>query len=143
MIAGFGLAENSSVVLVASMLISPLMGPIIGFTFGIVIKNRELCKLSVRTELIGLSICLGYGFLFGLITGAIDNTSARYGADGVWPTYEMQARGMLRSLWVGIFIALPSGAGVALAILGGNTGSLVGVAISASLLPPLVNAVIG
>lgn len=50
-------------------------------------------------------------------------------------------RGMLRSLWVGILIALPSGAGVALSILGGNTGSLVGVAISASLLPPTVNAV--
>ena len=48
---------------------------------------------------------------------------------------------MLRSLWVGILIALPSGAGVALSILGGNTGSLVGVAISASLLPPAVNAV--
>lgn len=50
-------------------------------------------------------------------------------------------RGMLRSLWVGVLIALPSGAGVALSILGGNTGSLVGVAISASLLPPAVNAV--
>lgn len=48
---------------------------------------------------------------------------------------------MLRSLWVGVMIALPSGAGVALSILGGNTGSLVGVAISASLLPPAVNAV--
>ena len=47
---------------------------------------------------------------------------------------------MLRSLWVGVLIALPSGAGVALSILGGNTGSLVGVAISASLLPPAVNA---
>jgi uncharacterized membrane protein len=50
-------------------------------------------------------------------------------------------RGMLRSLWVGVLIALPSGAGVALSILGGNAGSLVGVAISASLLPPAVNAV--
>ena len=48
---------------------------------------------------------------------------------------------MLRSLWVGVLIAVPSGAGVALSILGGNTGSLVGVAISASLLPPAVNAV--
>ena len=48
---------------------------------------------------------------------------------------------MLRSLWVGLLIAIPSGAGVAFAILGGNTGSLVGVAISASLLPPAVNAV--
>lgn len=51
-------------------------------------------------------------------------------------------RGRLRSLWVGVLIALPSGAGVALSILGGNAGSLVGVAISASLLPPVVNAVI-
>ena len=50
-------------------------------------------------------------------------------------------RGMLRSLWVGVLIAIPSGAGVALSLLGGNTGSLVGVAISASLLPPAVNAV--
>jgi uncharacterized membrane protein len=38
-------------------------------------------------------------------------------------------------------IALASGAGVALAVLGGNTASLVGAAISASLLPPAVNAV--
>lgn len=50
-------------------------------------------------------------------------------------------RGMLRSLWVGVLIAIPSGAGVALSVLGGNAGSLVGVAISASLLPPACNAV--
>ena len=48
---------------------------------------------------------------------------------------------MTRGLCVGIGIALPSGAGVALSVLGGNAGSLVGVAISASLLPPAVNSV--
>ena len=48
---------------------------------------------------------------------------------------------MTRSLWIGVLIALPSGAGVALSVLGGNAGSLVGVAISASLLPPAVNSV--
>jgi hypothetical protein len=37
-------------------------------------------------------------------------------------------------------VAVPSGAGVALSVLAGNAGSLVGVAISASLLPPAVNA---
>lgn len=42
---------------------------------------------------------------------------------------------------MGLLVAIPSGAGVALSILGGNAGSLVGVAISASLLPPAVNAV--
>ncbi|GBM45306.1 hypothetical protein AVEN_51198-1, partial [Araneus ventricosus] len=47
--------------------------------------------------------------------------------------------GMMRSLWSGCLIALPSGAGVAMSVLGGNGASLVGVAISASLLPPTVN----
>lgn len=41
---------------------------------------------------------------------------------------------------MGIFAALLSGAAVAIAILGENIGSLVGVAISASLLPPAVNS---
>ena len=57
-----------------------------------------------------------------------------------WPTREMRSRGELRALWVGVLVAVPSGAGVALSVLGGNAGSLVGVAISASLLPPAVNA---
>ena len=48
---------------------------------------------------------------------------------------------MTRGLWVGVCVALPSGAGVALSVLVGNTGSLVGVAISASLLVPVVNSV--
>ncbi|ELU08060.1 hypothetical protein CAPTEDRAFT_213394 [Capitella teleta] len=139
-IAAMGLAENSSVVLVASMLVSPIMGPILGGTFGLVIKHRDLCRLGVTNELIGLSICLVVGFIFGLITAAANANGAFWGSTDTWPTAEMSSRGMLRSLWVGVLIALPSGAGVALSILGGNAGSLVGVAISASLLPPAVNA---
>ena len=41
-----------------------------------------------------------------------------------WPTREMVGRGELRALWVGVFIAVPSGAGVALSVLGGNAGHL-------------------
>ena len=37
-----GLVESSSVVLVASMLISPLMGPILAGVFGTVIKDNKL-----------------------------------------------------------------------------------------------------
>lgn len=51
----------------------------------------------------------------------------------------MVARSETRALIVGVLVAIPSGAGVALSILAGNSGSLVGVAISASLLPPAVN----
>lgn len=37
--------------------------------------------------------------------------------------------------------ALTSGSGVAVALLQGSAGPLIGVAISASLLPPMVNCV--
>ncbi len=40
---------------------------------------------------------------------------------------------------IGFAVAMPSGAAVALSVLANNSSSLVGVAISASLLPPAVN----
>lgn len=36
----------------------------------------------------------------------------------------MKSRGDIKRLWVGVLIALPSGAGVALSVLGGNTGKV-------------------
>lgn len=64
----------------------------------------------------------------------------RYGI-GEGLTNEMLSRCEIHSLLVGIYIAIPSGAAVAISILGEKTGSLIGVAISASLLPPAVNSV--
>lgn len=51
-------------------------------------------------------------------------------------------RCQFHALLVGVCTALPTGAAAAIAILAENVGSLVGVAISVSLLPPAVNAVI-
>lgn len=42
---------------------------------------------------------------------------------------------------MGVMWALTSGTGVAVALLQGAVGPLIGVAISASLLPPVVNCV--
>ncbi|XP_071451791.1 uncharacterized protein [Hetaerina americana] len=138
MVAAMGLVENSSVTLVASMLISPLMGPILAGTFGTVVQDKQLQKIGLLNELLGLASCIMVGFLYGLVIGCATDHWGSLGSD--WPTQEMKSRGVLRCLWVGVLIALPSGAGVALSVLGGNTSSLVGVAISASLLPPAVNA---
>jgi len=57
-----------------------------------------------------------------------------------WPTSEMTSRGTMTNFYCGIPIAFFSGLGVAVGILDSQTNSLVGVAISASLLPPAVNA---
>ncbi|KAM3966356.1 uncharacterized protein ACR2FA_012665 [Aphomia sociella] len=135
-VAAIGLVENSTVILVASMLISPLMGPITAATLGTAVRDRSLQQMGVMHEMLGLFLSLVIGFIFGLIICAVDE---KYGV-GEWPTDEMMSRCEIRSLWVGVLVALPSGAGVALAVLGEYTASLVGVAISASLLPPAVNA---
>ncbi|XP_063702328.1 uncharacterized protein LOC134832273 [Culicoides brevitarsis] len=135
-LAAFGLVEDSTLFLAASMLISPLMGPIIAATFGTVIKDRSLQVMGVINEMIGIFLATSVGFIFGIIVCSLDD---RYGV-GEGLTNEILSRCELHSLLVGVLIALPSGAAVAIAILGENTGSLVGTAISASLLPPAVNA---
>ncbi|KAI3389298.1 hypothetical protein SNEBB_003219 [Seison nebaliae] len=136
-IAFMGLFENSSLILVASMLVSPLMGPILAAVFGVVILDHDLRWLGTKSELFGLSICILSGFVYGMI-GSV--CTEYFSISDSYPTWEMSTRGQWRGLITGLLIALPSGAGVALSVLGGNVGSLVGVAISASLLPPAVNA---
>ncbi|XP_063229188.1 uncharacterized protein LOC134534630 [Bacillus rossius redtenbacheri] len=135
MVAAVGLVENNSVNIVAAMLISPLMGPIMAVTFGTIISDRKLQKIGLRSEFIGLMISLVFGYIFGCLVGCTEDPWG----NGDWPTEEMKGRGQARSLWIGILWALPSGTGVALALLQGSAGPLIGVAISASLLPPAVN----
>lgn len=137
-LACFGLVENSTLFLAASMLISPLMGPILAATFGAVIKDHKLKYWGLANEIIGIFMCILVGFVFGLITCGLhywlENKQLEL-------TPEMLTRTQYRSVLVGICIALPSGAAVAISVLGNNFGSLVGVAISASLLPPACNTV--
>lgn len=121
------------------MLISPLMGPILAATFGTVIKDRKLQFWGLRNEMVGIFMCIFVGFFFGMIICLLGYNVGTEG--GLSLTQEMLSRCSRHSVVVGIFIALPSGAAVAIAVLGENFGSLVGVAISASLLPPAVNTV--
>jgi uncharacterized hydrophobic protein (TIGR00271 family) len=128
-LAGVGLATNNTVVIVASMLVSPIMGPVLGMTFGGRIRDWPLARSSFKVEIYALAICIFVGVSIALTAGFTDSAE-------LWPTNEMQIRGDVEGLYTGIAIAIPSGMGVSLSILGENTSSLVGVAISASLLPP-------
>ena len=62
-----GLVENSSVILVASMLVSPIMGPILAIVFGTCIKNKKLVKIGLYREMYSLLICIICGFIFGCV----------------------------------------------------------------------------
>ena len=63
-----------------------------------------------------------------------------FGVNSTIVSAEMSSRGTPWSLLSGFFVAMPSGVGVALGISGGGINALVGVAISAALLPPIVNS---
>ncbi|XP_032681857.1 uncharacterized protein LOC116849123 [Odontomachus brunneus] len=134
-LAALGLVENSATNVVAAMLVSPLMGPVMSLTFGTIIADRDLQLVGLKSLMLGIFLSILFGFIFGLILGT---TQMPWGYND-WPTDEMKGRGNYRSLWMGVLWALPSGTGVAVALLQGSNGPLIGVAISASLLPPVVN----
>jgi uncharacterized hydrophobic protein (TIGR00271 family) len=134
-IAAIGLGTNSSVSVIASMLISPIMGPVLSFTFGTTLRNRSMIMTGLRNELISLALCVLTGLIWGLVA-AFANVDERRN----WPSDEMTSRGDVTGLLSGIAVALISGVATALSTLGNNSSGMTGVAISLSLLPPAVNA---
>lgn len=132
-LAGLGLVSNSSATIIASMLVSPIMGPVVGLAYGTSISDWKLVRRSLRNETICLAFCIIMGMVVASITGP---TSLKE----TWPTAEMANRGTMTNFLIGLPIAFFSGLGVAVSLLDDQTASLVGVAISASLLPPAVNA---
>jgi uncharacterized membrane protein len=113
------------------------MGPILGLSFGAIIQDRRLVEAGIKNEALGLVIAV----IMGCIMGAILMPLALLPTwPWPWPTAEMIARASIWLLILGIVVAAASGAGVALAATRGDIGSLVGVAIAASLMPPAVNA---
>ena len=132
-LAGLGLISNSTATIIASMLVSPIMGPVVGLAYGTAISDWKLVRRSLRNELICLAFCIFIGMVIAAITGPTP-------LKDTWPTPEMAGRGTMANFLVGLPIAFFSGLGVAVSLLDDQAASLVGVAISASLLPPAVNA---
>ena len=131
-IAAAGLATDNSVIVVASMLVSPLIGPILGFTFGLVQGDKRLVWSSLVNETIAIVISILLGVLSGVVL-------APAGVLLAWPTFEIASRGQPIGLAIGVVVAVASGAATAVGITSNSIAALVGVAISASLLPPAVN----
>ena len=140
--AGFGLIQNNVTIIVASMLLSPLMGPMLGVALGYVVRDRGLFLKGTVNELIALTLSFAVGAILGVampllypytpsLVGVVENDWAAQ------VLTEITRRGFFSPLDVGI--AIFSGAAIAISITRGDMSSLVGVAISAALMPPAVN----
>jgi uncharacterized hydrophobic protein (TIGR00271 family) len=133
-IASVGLLTNSAVVVLSAMLISPLMGPILSGAFALAIRDRRLLKQAVLAECRAALATFLCGCVCALLFGTY--FSKHYEL----PTAEMEGRSTPQGLVSGCIIALASGVVIGNAVTQSGVNSLVGVAISASLLPPIVNS---
>merc|ERR1719479_317392 len=106
-------------------------------TFGSSVRDWPMVMKSLRNEMIGVSLC----FICGCFVACVVSPWIHEGHDETMAEFtEMSSRGSVLGLISGAAIAIPSGCGVALGVTGEHINPLVGVAISAALLPPIVNS---
>jgi uncharacterized hydrophobic protein (TIGR00271 family) len=124
-IASVGLNVNSIPVIIGAMLISPLMGPIIGFGLGLGMNDRQLLHSSLKHLGIMVGVSLLASTLYFLLTPLeADN-----------PT-ELLAR--TNPSIYDVFIAFFGGLAGVLEITRKEKGTVIsGVAIATALMPPL------
>lgn len=126
-IASLGLNTNSIPVIIGAMLISPLMGPIIGMGLAIGIEDYELLRRGLKNIVMAILGSLIASAIYFLIS----------------PQYEGSSQLLARtspSIY-DVFVALFGGAAGILSIACRNKGQVMpGVAIATSLMPPLCTA---
>ena len=129
-LASLGLNTNSTAVIIGAMLISPLMGPIMGFGLGLGIADFDLVKRSLRNYLTAT--------LFSVITATIYFL--------ISPISEAQSELLARTSPT-IYDVLIAFFGGLAGIVAGSTKSkgnvIPGVAIATALMPPLCTAGFG
>ncbi len=126
-IASVGLNVNSTAVIIGAMLVSPLMGPILGMGYSIATYDFALFKKAF------------VNYLFAVVAGLL--TSATYFF--VTPIYQAHSELLARtqpSIY-DVIIALVGGLAGIVAISSKNKGNVIpGVAIATALMPPLCTA---
>ena len=123
-IASLGLNTNSTAVIIGAMLISPLMGPIIGIGLGVGIEDYELLKRSVRNLVMAAGFSVIASTLYFLVSPVSEGHS------------ELLARTSptIYDVLIGFF----GGAAGIIAIGSRSKGNVIpGVAIATALMPPL------
>lgn len=126
-IASLGLNVNSTAVIIGAMLISPLMGPIIGIGLAVGIHDFDLMKRSFRNLFMATLFSVATSCLYFLLSPVNEGHS------------ELLAR--TSPTIYDVFIGFFGGAAGIIAIGSRSKGNVIpGVAIATALMPPLCTA---
>lgn len=124
LVASLGLNTNSTAVIIGAMLISPLMGPIIGIGLAVGIQDFDLLRRSGRNLLVAAAISVVASAVYFLISPVGANHS------------ELLAR--TSPTIYDVLIAFFGGAAGIVGMSSRSKGNVIpGVAIATALMPPL------
>ena len=126
-VASLGLNVNSTAVIIGAMLISPLMGPIVGMGLAVGINDLSLLKSSAKNFAVATLASVLTATIFFLLS----------------PYKEVQSELLARTspTLYDVMIAFFGGAAGIVTIATGGKGNVIpGVAIATALMPPLCTA---
>lgn len=123
-VAAIGLLGNNVAIIIGAMVIAPLLGPNVAFSFSVTLGDMELARSSLKTNIIGILASLVLSVAVGLIFTI---------PPGVPEIASRTTVGIAN-----IVLALASGSAGALAFTTGISATLIGVMVAVALLPPLV-----
>lgn len=129
LVSASGLILNSSTILIASMILSPFMGPVLGLSFGLAIMDKSFIKNGILGQTLSIFISISLGMLMGFLS--------------ILTGFNLESTEIMISLkfpnYFDIIISICAGIAVAFSLTGTIKSALVGVAIAVALIVPAVN----
>jgi uncharacterized hydrophobic protein (TIGR00341 family) len=135
-LATFGLLNNDVVVIIASMIVAPLLGPIVLTSLGLLsLETTSFVRKGIFAEFTGIFTTISLGALIGYVFNTVDVIDIHATDPGGNQLYsEVLNRTSLTIPTISL--ALLGGLAAGIIVARGLDVSIVGVAIAASLCPP-------
>jgi len=127
---------DSASVVVGSMVIAPLIGPAMASSVGSVVRDDELFKRGVTTQVSGILLAIAGSAIFSLLVRVL--TAPQLDLMLINQVAERVHPGILS-----LMVALAAGVAGALSLTSGASAALVGVMIAVALIPPAATMGLG
>ena len=123
-VAAVGLLQNNIAVIIGAMVIAPLLAPNVTLSLSTTLADTKLALKALKALTLGLIIALGLSFVLGIF---------------IHVDPELSEIALRTNVGIGdVIVGLAAGAAAALFFGKGMGTALVGVMVSAAILPPMV-----
>lgn len=123
-VAAVGLLRNDLAVIIGAMVIAPLLGPNVSLSLATVLREPDLARQALKTNLVGMAVALAIAVTTGMLV-PVDATIPAIAARTAPGAPD-------------ILLALAAGTAGTLAFSSGYPQTVIGVMVAVALLPPLV-----